>query len=182
MHFDVSNGACVLFDYSCSLLSAAFSAMSPVPVTIELDAELGYSVTYDPSDDSVTVHLPDAKPIEHVKNKARLMLLIYFVQHDLRRRSGPRKIDPNIATEVKLVERIVKGFSNLKQALRTLKEYTTVGGHVDTSKGLIGTRDRSNAARSVAITMTVTPEIKDVITDWFRDILAGEVCVLNMIH
>lgn len=153
--------------------------MSPRPTTIVLNSELNHSIRYDPSDDSVTALLPRPITIEHVRNKAKLMLLIYFVQRDQQRKSSPRKIDADVSVELRIVERIINQFSNYAQALRTLTEYTVLGDTVDTRTGLANTRDRSDPSKTIAITMTVTPEIKQTIKEWLRDILGGQVSYLT---
>src|SRR5271170_2032561 len=53
--------------------------MSPSPITIILNPSQNHSITYSPTDDSVTANLPQPIPIEKCPNKPKLMLLIHFV-------------------------------------------------------------------------------------------------------
>src|SRR5271156_5789105 len=109
--------------------------------TILLNPEFKHSITYNPENDALTVDLNgDQLPIERTKNKAKLLLLIYFVQRDLLRKQHPDQISDDVSLELRIVERIVWQFSNHFQARRTVKEYTVVGDHVDVSNGLERTR------------------------------------------
>jgi hypothetical protein len=154
--------------------------MSPSPTTIMLNSAAQHSVTYDPSDDSLTANLPTPAPIERVPNRQKMMILIYFVQRDFERRKAPRKIDAEISVELRIVERIIWQFSNHAQACRTLKEYTKVGDHVDTSCGIDRNRTApdENGKGTKAIQMTITEEIRGVILEWLRDMLAPAVTFL----
>ena len=146
--------------------------------TILLNPEFKHSITYNPENDALTVDLNgDQLPIERTKNKAKLLLLIYFVQRDLLRKQHPDQISDDVSLELRIVERIVWQFSNHFQARRTVKEYTVVGDHVDVSNGLERTRiyDKSGGP-SQAVAMTITREIKDVLLEWVSDILGAEVC------
>jgi len=151
--------------------------MSPSATTIVLNAQQNHSITYNPSDDTVTAHLPQPTPIEKVANKPKLMLLIHFVQRDLTRKLHPRKIDVAVSLELRIVERIIWQFSNYKQAVRTVHEYTEVGDVVDVSSGM-GTTRRELEKPNDAIMrkkMTVTREVRETLLEWLRDILAPEV-------
>src|SRR5438046_3009963 len=155
--------------------------MTPLPTTIILDHTLNHSITFNPSDDSVTANLPAPSSIEKVANKPKLMLLIYLAERDLDRKKPRRKIDAEIALETPIVERIIWQFSNHAQALRTLKEYTQVGDRVDTSTGMAPNRTEGDGSGkgTKAIKMVITRQIKDVLMGWFREILAGEVILLE---
>jgi hypothetical protein len=156
---------------------AGCDIMSPSPTTIMLNPDEDHSVIYDPSTDSLTANLPASSPIEKVPNKQKMMILIYFVQRDFERRKAPRKIDAEISVELRIVERIIWQFSNHAQSLRTLKEYTKVGDHVDTSSGMGRNRTEpdENGKGTKAIQMTITEEIRDVIVEWLKDMLAPAV-------
>src|SRR5947207_14208331 len=114
--------------------------MTPRPTNIILNAERNHSITYDPSTDSVTAHLPNALPIDRVPNKPKLMLLIHFAIRDMQKIASPRKIDPDTTVEQRRVESIVFQFSNYAQAIKTLNEYAMVWDQIDLSKGLGATR------------------------------------------
>ena len=155
--------------------------MSPLPTNIILNRTLNHSITFDPSDDSVTAHLPDTVAIEKVSNKRKLMLLIYFVQRDLERKNGPRKIDAEVSMELRIVERMIWQFSNYTQAMRTMREYTEVGDLIDTSQGMAPPRTERDASGkgTKAIRMTITAEARDILAEWMRDILAPQVETSN---
>jgi len=151
--------------------------MSPSPTTIVLNPSQNHSITYSPTDDSVTANLPHPLPIEKCPNKPKLMLLIHFVQRDLTRKLSPRKIDVQVSLELRIVERIIWQFSNYKQAVRTVHEYTEVGDVVDVSSGM-GTTRRELEKPNDAIMrkkMTVTKEVRETLLEWLRDILSPEV-------
>jgi hypothetical protein len=150
------------------------------PLTLVLNTTLRHSITYDPSSDSVTAHLPQSATIERVPNKPKMMLLIYFVQRDLARKTDPRKINADVSMELRIVERIIWQFSNHAQALRTLKEYTQEGDHVDTTLGMGPNRTEpdENGRGTKAIRMTITREVKQTLMQWFQDILAPNVELL----
>src|SRR5947207_7747656 len=135
--------------------------MTPRPTNIILNAERNHSITYDPSTDSVTAHLPNALPIDRVPNKPKLMLLIHFAIRDMQKIASPRKIDPDTTVEQRIVESIVFQFSNYAQAIRTLNEYSMVGDQIDLSKGLGATRVRKDDGKrdKIAAKMTITREI-----------------------
>lgn len=145
-----------------------------------LNSAAQHSVTYDASNDSLTANLPTSTPIERVPNKQKMMILIYFVQRDFERRKAPRKIDSEISLELRIVERIIGQFSNHAQGLRTLKEYTKVGDHVDTSVGMERNRTApdENGKGTKSIQMTITKEVRDVIMEWLQDMLAPAVILL----
>ena len=109
------------------------------------------------------------------------MLLTYLVQRDLDRKTLPRKINAEVALEMRIVERIVLQFSNYAQALRTVKEYTEVGDRNDTSTGLARTKlDRDTPGkRGKSIRMVITREVKDILIGWLREILTQEVILLQ---
>jgi hypothetical protein len=153
------------------------------PLTLVLNAALRHSITYEPSNDSITAHLPHSSPIEKVPNKQKLMLLIYFVERDLARKSDPRTISPDVSKEVRIVERTIWQFSNYAQALRTLKEYTQVGDHVDTTLGMGPNRTEPdvNGRGTKALRMTITRDVKDTLLGWFQDILAPNVGLVGYI-
>ena len=155
--------------------------MSPLATTIILNRTLNHSITFNPSDDSLTANLPNPSPIEKVANKPKLMLLIYLVQRDLDRKNLPLKIDAEVTLEMRIVERIAWQFSNHAQALRTVKEYTEVGDRNDMSTGLAPTKlDRDiPGRRSKSIRMVITREVKDVLMGWLREILTQEVIFLE---
>jgi hypothetical protein len=149
--------------------------MSPSPTTIVLNAATSHSITYDPADDSVIAHLPNSLPLGRVPNKPKLMLLIYFAQRDVMR---DRKVDSEVAVELRIVERIIFQFSNFDQAVRTLKEYTRIDDHVDTSNGMLSTKGQNgvrdaNTIRNI-IKMSVTKEVMEIIKGWMQDILAPQ--------
>lgn len=151
--------------------------MSPSPTTILLNPQQNHSITYNPSDDTVTANLPNPLPIERVANKPKLMLLIHFVQRDLTRKLHPRKIDVQVSLELRIVERIIWQFTNYKQAVRTVHEYTEVGDAVDVSSGM-GTTRRELEKPNDAIMrkkMIVTKEVRGMLLEWLRDILSPEV-------
>lgn len=79
--------------------------------------------------------------------------------------------------ELRIVERIIWQFSNHAQALRTLKEYTEVGAHVDTTLGMGPNRTEGdeNGRGTKAIRMTITRQVKETLLEWFQDILAPNV-------
>jgi len=154
--------------------------MSPTKTTIILNARAQHSVTFDHTNESITVSLAgDNVPLEKIPNKRRLMLLVYFAQRDQDRTSSPthRRIDQEIALDVRIVERLIWGFSNIQQAKRTLREYTEVGDHVETAAGMLRPRTEPDAfgKGTRAIKMTVTAQIRDCILEWMNDILAPEV-------
>jgi hypothetical protein len=151
--------------------------MSPLPTTLLLNGTLNHSITFDPSDDSVTAHLPDPFPIEKVSNKRKVMLLVYFAQRDLDHQKGPRKIDATVAIEMRIVERIIWQFSNHAQASRALREATDIGDRIDTTQGMAPPRTAGDGfgKGTKAIKMTITREINDTLVEWLRDILASEV-------
>jgi hypothetical protein len=152
--------------------------MSPRTTNIVLNPRERHSVTYSQSDDTITVYLPDPVPIQKLPNKRRLMLLVYFAQRDQdRSATNHRAIDTEVALDVRIVERLIWGFTNMVQANRTLREYTEVGGHVDTAAGMMRPRTEPDAfgKGTKAIKMTITLEIRDCILEWMTDILAPEV-------
>ena len=159
----------------------SLSLMSPLPTTIILNRTLNHSITFNPSDDSLTANLPTPFPIEKVANKPKLMLLIYFVQRDLDRKNLVRKTNAEVALEMRIVERIIWQFSNYAQALRTVKEYTEVGDKNDATTGLAPTKlDRDiPGKRSKSIRMVITKEVKDVLVGWLREILAQVIFLEN---
>jgi len=82
-----------------------------------------------------------------------------------------------VSLELRIVERIIWQFSNYKQAVRTVNEYTEVGDVVDVTSGLGTTRrelEKPNDA-SMRKKMTVTKEVRATLLEWLRDILAPEV-------
>jgi hypothetical protein len=155
--------------------------MSPLPTTIVLNRTLNHSITFNPSDDSLTANLPTPSPIERVANKPKLMLLIYFVQRDLDRKNLVRKTNAEVAIEMRIVERIIWQFSNYAQALRTVKEYTEVGDKNDATTGLAPTKlDRDILGkRSKSIEMVITKEVKDVLVGWLREIFTQVIFLEN---
>jgi hypothetical protein len=146
--------------------------MSPGPTTIILNRALNHSITYNPSNDSVTTHLPSSKPIERLQNRLKLMLLIYFVQRDAERKTQPSKIDGEVSMELRIVERIIWQFSNYAQAILSLREYTVVGDHVNTSSGTEPARANTTGTPKLS-KMTITQEVKDTLLEWLSDILFG---------
>jgi len=113
------------------------------------------------------------------------MLLIYFAQRDVERKRDPRRIDAQIAVELRIVERIIWQFSNFDQAVRTLKEYTRIDDYIDTSNGLLSTRGQNGVrdqktVRNI-IKMTVTKEVQETIREWMRDILAPQRVALFLV-
>src|SRR5205814_1517601 len=147
--------------------------MPPPPTTIILNPELNHSVTYDPSDDTVTANLIGPTLVEKVPNKPKLMLLIYFVQRDLERKNSTQKSDVDVSIELQIVERIIWQFSNYAQALRTLKEYTETGNRIDTSAGMAPNRTEKDGfgKGTKAIRMIITSEVKEILVEWMQDIL-----------
>jgi hypothetical protein len=106
------------------------------------------------------------------------MLLIYFVQRDIQHKAGHRRMDAEISLDIRIVERIIREFSNLAQAMRTLKEYTAVGDFIDTTNGMAPNRTEKLPDESTkAIRMTITREIKNTLAEWFRDV-HGQVYVV----
>jgi hypothetical protein len=154
------------------------------PFTLMLNDALNHSVTYDPSTESVTAHLRRTIPIKQVPNKQKLMLLIYFSERDLARQSSsPRKIDPEVTMELRIVERIIWQFSSHAQALRTLKEYAQVANKVDTTLGMGPSRTEAdeNGRGTKSLKMDITRQIKETLLAWFQDILAPDVGVSSVI-
>lgn len=149
--------------------------MSSDPTTIILNRALNHSITYNPSNDSLTAHLSSSssKPIEKVQNRLKLMLLIYFVQRDAERETQPSKIDGEVSMELRIVERIIWQFSTYTQATRSLREYTEVGDHIDMSRGMGPTRANRNATgTSRPSKMIITKEVRDTLLEWLKDILS----------
>jgi hypothetical protein len=144
--------------------------MSPQPSTIVLNPSQDHSVTYDSSTSSLTANLPNPIPIEKVANKQKLMLLIYFAQRDQQQSTTRRKIDPQVSLEFNIVERILLRFSSLAQAKRTLKEKVNIGDITDVSNGTGTGQDKSK-------NMIITQEIKNILLDWFKDVLSSKVFV-----
>jgi len=142
--------------------------------TIVLNRELSHSIEYDPNDDSVTANLPQPIPIEKTPNKPKLMLLIYFVQRDHERKTSPRKIDAEISMEMRIVEKIVRQFTNLEQAKRSIKEYSDISDEVNINVGLQPNRLDHNG-RPRAVKMLITAEIRNTLVEWLKDILS-DVC------
>jgi hypothetical protein len=153
--------------------------MSPSTTTITLNAEALHSVTYNHTDDTITLHLPDPVPIEKCPNKRRLMVLVYFAQRDQDRTTSPhhRRIDAEVSMDVRIVERLIWGYTNIAQGQRTVKEYTKVADFVDTAPGMLPPRTEPDSfgKGTKAIRMTITQDIKNCILEWMRDILAPEV-------
>jgi hypothetical protein len=158
--------------------------MAPVSTTILLNDAVNHSITFIPSDDSVTANLPDPLPIEKVSNKRKLLLLIYFVQRDLERNKSPRKVDAEVSMELRIVERLIWQFSNYTQAMRTLRESTEIGDRIDTTQGTAPSRTEKDAfgKGTKAIKMTITKEARDILAEWFRDILAPNVDSPDDLH
>jgi hypothetical protein len=151
---------------------------SPRTSTIILNSALAHSITYDPSDDSITANLPETTPLERTPYKPKLMLLIYFVQRDIQHKASHRRMDAEISLDIRIVERIIREFSNLAQAMRTLNECTAVGDFVDTTNGMAPRRtERVPDGSSKAIRMTITQEIRNTLVEWFRDV-HGQVFVV----
>jgi hypothetical protein len=156
--------------------------MTPLPVstaestTISLNPTLSHSITYNPTTDTITAHLPTPTVLEKTPNKPKLMLLIYFASRDFSRKSQPRKLDAEISLDIHIVERIIRQFSNRDQALRTLKEYAQVGEEIDTSNGMEPNRTAPGAdGATKAIRMVITKEVKEVLVEWFEEILDPQV-------
>jgi hypothetical protein len=145
--------------------------------TFLLNPEFNHSITYNPETDALTTNLTGEQlPIERTKNKAKLLLLIYFVQRDIHRNKHPDEIVDDVSLDLRIVERIIWQFSNHHQARRTVLEYTVVGDHVDVTNGLDRTRIRDkNGGPSQAVAMTVTADIRNVLLEWVRDVLGAEV-------
>lgn len=142
--------------------------MAPQPSTIVLNPSQNHSVTYDPSTSSLTANLPTPVAIEKVPNKHKLMLLIYFAQRDQEQRASPRKINPQVSLEFKIVEQILLHFNSLRQAKRTLNEYVEVGDRTDASNGKAVGKDNKKS-------LFITQEIRKILLDWINDVLVQKV-------
>ena len=142
--------------------------MSPQPSTIILNASQNLSVTYDPSTSSLTANLPNPVAIEKVRNKQKLMLLIYFAQRDQEQSKSARRIDSQVSLELNIVERILLQFTGIMPAQRTLREYVETGDKTDPSKGTAAGKDKSKM-------MVVTPEVRNILQNWFKEVISSKV-------